>query len=112
MIIIIYGLLVLAGGIIGFVKSHSEASLVAGVLAGTALIYSGVRIRKGNVLKANPLEWSIAFFTTGVLAIFFCYRFALSYAFMPAGLMGILSITTLTFLTIRLIASKRQPAHK
>lgn len=88
----IYAALVLIGGIIGFLKG-SNASLIMGSLFAFLLALSAVGMSK-NYLLGKFL--AIGF--TGALALFFSYRFAGSYAFMPAGLMAILSIIVLCVL--------------
>ena len=48
----VYGALTLAGGIMGYVKAKSRASLVAGTVCGVALLVCGQGINKGNQAAA------------------------------------------------------------
>lgn len=88
----IYALLVLIGGVIGFVKSGSTASIVMGSIFGLLLLLSSFLIHK-------KLVWGLylSILLTAFLALFFGYRFMNSYKFMPAGLMCILSAVNLVF---------------
>lgn len=86
-IIYSYAFLVALGGIIGFVKAGSVPSLVMGLLFGGLLAISGYLFSNGKQGGRN-----CALILSLVLAFFFAYRFFLSMAFMPAGLMVLLSI--------------------
>ncbi len=43
----IYGVLIIAGGVMGFVKAKSKASLIAGTISGALIIASGYGIEQG-----------------------------------------------------------------
>lgn len=92
-VVFIYGLLLLIGGIIGHLKANSIASLAAGTIFAAMAIFSSIMIYKNN-------RWAL----TGAMAIslflgvFFLYRFYLSYRFMPAGFMVIISLLVLGYL--------------
>lgn len=43
----VYGVLIIVGGVIGFVKANSKASLIAGTICGILLIGSGYGIAHG-----------------------------------------------------------------
>ncbi len=90
LIVIVYAVLVIAGGVIGFVKAGSRPSLIAGVLGGLALLTAGWGIRRGQV-------WGLqaALVLTLALLVFFTARYARTRAFMPGGLMAILSLLAL-----------------
>jgi len=45
---LVFGILTIVGGIIGFVKAKSRASLIAGVLCGVALIVAHFLLQRGN----------------------------------------------------------------
>jgi len=91
--VIIYALLVFAGGVIGYIKSQSVASIVMGSLFGI-----GLGISAAGILKNCKISHYLACGLTLCLAIFFTYRFFHSFAFMPAGLMSVLSLVVLGIL--------------
>ena len=49
-IVFVFGLLIALGGIMGFVKSGSQASLISGSAFGIALLISGYLISKGKII--------------------------------------------------------------
>lgn len=89
-VILLYGLVVLGGGVIGYTASGSMASLIAGSAFGLGLLASGV-----GVLKGKNMGFIIAPILTVLLTMFFGYRFAQSGEFMPSGLMGVISFVAL-----------------
>jgi uncharacterized membrane protein (UPF0136 family) len=89
----IYGLLVLVGGIIGFIKANSVPSLIAGSLFGAALIACGIAS-----FKKNAASIYIGAGLTLLLTGFFAYRFLSSLRLMPAGIMTLLSLAALILL--------------
>ena len=93
----IYGALILVGGVMGFVKGKSRASLITGLLFGAGLILCGVYIDKGSkdaLVAATTLA--------GVLFVLFAIRFAQSKKFMPTGLLALLSLAATIWLGIGL----------
>lgn len=95
-IILAYALLVFLGGIFGYVKAGSTASLIMGVAFAVALSSSAFAM-----LNEKSIGFIIALISTALLAAFFLYRFAISYNFMPAGLMALLSLAVLAVLYTR-----------
>lgn len=83
----IYGVLVTAGGILGYAKKRSVPSLVMGGLFGLVVIACAILMFQENVLGAQ-----VALGVSVFLAAFFAVRFWQSKKFMPAGLMVILSV--------------------
>lgn len=94
-VVFVYTLFVLIGGIIGFVKAQSQASLVMSLLFAVGLSLCG-----WAMLKGHKLGLVLASLLILCLGAFFCYRFFLNYHFMPAGLMSLLSLAALGFLLI------------
>lgn len=92
-VVLIYGLLILVGGMIGFAKAHSAPSLIMGISFSIVIFLSAWLMFKGNKLGNT-----IAMVCSGLLTLFFAYRFFLTEKFMPAGLMVILSLIVLSFL--------------
>lgn len=85
-LILFFSCLLDVGGIIGFVKAHSVASLVTSAIASFILAVGAVMALRE---KIQGLYLS-ALVILG-LDVFFVYRFMLSKKFMPSGLMALLS---------------------
>lgn len=96
-IVLIYGLLVLVGGIIGHYKAHSMASLVSGISFGALLLGISWALLK-NKLTGMYSALVVAF----ALDAFFTYRLVISHKFFPSGFMSIISIVVIIALTIYL----------
>jgi uncharacterized membrane protein (UPF0136 family) len=84
---IIFGLLTIVGGVIGYLKAGSTASIVAGGISGVALIVAAYLL-PGNV----ALGLVIAGVVSIALAGKFIPDFMRTGKVMPAGLMAILSV--------------------
>jgi uncharacterized membrane protein (UPF0136 family) len=82
----IYIALLVAGGIIGFLKAKSKISLIASLVFAALLIL--------HPLGLIPHERYPDLLIT-VLLVFFGIRFGKTGRFMPAGLMAILSIVAI-----------------
>jgi uncharacterized membrane protein (UPF0136 family) len=89
-VILLFGLLVLGGGIVGYSTAGSMASLIAGSAFALGLLVSGL-----GVLKRKKLGFVFAPFITVLLTAFFAYRLVLSGDFIPSGLMGVLGLVAL-----------------
>lgn len=85
--LIVFGVLTFAGGVMGFVKAKSRASLIAGGIAGAFLVGSGWLARGGDV---NGLRVGLAL--SVALAVRFGRAYAQSRKTMPAVPMIVLSI--------------------
>jgi len=92
LIVYVYAVLVLVGGVIGFVKAGSRPSLIAGILGGLALLTAGWGISRGRVWG---LQVALALILG--LLVFFSIRYfrGSPRAFMPSGLMSVLSLLAL-----------------
>ena len=95
-IVWIYGALVLAGGVMGWVKAKSRASLISGIVFGGALLFVGYGIRQGH-----SSDLTVASGVAGLLALIMELRFAKGKKFMPAGLMTVVSLVVLATLLLR-----------
>ena len=84
---IIFGLLTIVGGVIGFMKAGSTASIIAGSISGIALIVAAYLL-PGNVV----LGLAIAGLVSLLLAGRFIPVFLKTGQVMPAGLMSLLSV--------------------
>jgi uncharacterized membrane protein (UPF0136 family) len=84
---IIFGLLTIVGGVIGYVKAGSTASIIAGGISGVALLAAAF-LMPGNI----GLGLIIAGIVSVLLAGGFIPNFMQTGKIMPAGLMAILSV--------------------
>ncbi len=101
--ILVYGALVLAGGIFGYAQAKSLPSLITGGLCGVILLVAGGFIWQGNM----PFAY-VAGALTLLLALFFAYRFSSTGKFMPGGLMLALSFIAVVVLVYGVFASLRE----
>jgi uncharacterized membrane protein (UPF0136 family) len=92
----VYGALVLVGGILGWAKAKSKASLISGILFGVALLVVGAGIYHGD---AAHVLWAAAL--AAVLMLTMGVRFAKTRKLMPAGLLTFLSLAVAVFLLLR-----------
>ncbi len=93
MIVLVYGALVLLGGVMGYAKAQSKPSLFAGVGFGLALLASGAMLWQGNS-RALPGATVLA----AVLLLVMGIRFARTKKFMPAGLVALMSLVVVIVL--------------
>ena len=89
-IALIYGVLAIVGGVIGYLKARSKPSLISGIVSGLLLIIGALRAAQGI---ASGL-WVVKIVTL-VLLIVFIVRLIKTKKFMPAGLMVIGGVVTL-----------------
>ncbi|HEY2931213.1 MAG TPA: TMEM14 family protein [Acidobacteriota bacterium] len=90
---LVFAVLMLVGGIIGYAKARSVPSLVSGLVGGAVLGYAGFLIR-----AQQPSGILIAAVATGVLAVVFVMRLLRTKKFMPAGMLLLLSLLELFIL--------------
>ena len=88
-----YGALVLAGGVLGFVKARSRPSLIAGIAAAALLLCAGALM-----LQDRREGWIGAMIVAGLLLAFFAARWLKGRKFMPAGMMVLVSAAALALL--------------
>jgi uncharacterized membrane protein (UPF0136 family) len=85
--ILVFAILMLVGGIMGFKKAKSKPSLIAGCVS--AAVFAGCYIFS----LSNPLlAFKLAFVASGALEGIFLVRLIKTKKFMPSGLLLILSI--------------------
>lgn len=98
---IVYGLLLIVGGVVGYTKAHSKASLYAGSASGVIAISFSYMGLTGNDLLALFLLAAESI----LLSAFFYMRYSASKKFMPAGMMVVVSgISLVVYLTGILVA--------
>lgn len=87
---VLYAILTLAGGIMGYIKVGSMASLIAGGISGALLLLCSILF-----LQQKPFGKTGLMFLFVALAGWFGVKFAQSGTLMPAGLMVLLSLVNL-----------------
>ena len=89
----VYIVLLVAGGLVGFLKAGSKASLIASASFAAALILCAIGVisppRAADILLA-------------VLLVFFALRLTKTKKFMPNGLMLVLTIAALALRHVKL----------
>lgn len=89
---IIFGLLTIAGGLVGFIKAGSTASLIAGSISGILLLVAAY------LLPAQAVAGlTIAIIVSLLLAGRFVPAFIKTGKLMPNGIMALLSILGIVF---------------
>lgn len=91
---IIYGLISIIGGIVGYIQAESKVSLISGTISGILMLFFSYWMNRG-------FEWAflIANIITFMLILVFSLRLKKTGKFMPAGLMVILGVITFIFIT-------------
>lgn len=89
--VVAYGILAILGGIMGYFKSQSQASLISGIISGSLLLVSGG-------LQLGGQEWGkvLGIAIASSLILVFIVRLIKTRKFMPAGVMIIAGIATLS----------------
>ncbi len=95
----IFGALTIAGGVIGYVKAASNASLIAGGISGLLLLVSGYLVSSGKVQAGLILGVVLSL----ALAGRFLPAFLNTHKWMPAGMMAILSVIGLALTVVALV---------
>ena len=88
----IYIVLLVAGGLVGFFKAKSKASLIASCSFAAVLILCAIPV---------IFQRYVADIVLAILLVFFAYRLTQSKKFMPNGLMLILTVVTLALRHMR-----------
>lgn len=88
----LYAALVLGGGIMGYAKAKSSPSLISGIVSAVLLGIAGWAMSRNQVWGLQ-----LALILTALLTGLFAYRYLGSSkrAFMPSGLMAVLSLLAL-----------------
>ena len=89
----IYIVLLVAGGLVGFFKAGSKASLIASTSFAAVLILCAI----GVIFQPHVADIVLA-----VLLVFFAMRLGKSKKFIPNGLMVVLTIATLALRHLRI----------
>jgi uncharacterized membrane protein (UPF0136 family) len=89
---IVFGLLTIAGGIMGYVKAGSTASLIAGSISGLLLLLAAFLL-PSHVLIGLALGGIVSLLLIG----YFLPAFFRTGKMMPAGMMSLLSVLGMVF---------------
>ena len=92
-VVAIYALLILVGGIIGHAIANSMTSLIASSLIAILLFICSAFIMKGHLWAYHTVTALSA-----LLLLFFTYRYFLSYKIAPGGIMAAISGILLIYL--------------
>jgi uncharacterized membrane protein (UPF0136 family) len=96
---LLFGVLTIAGGVIGFVKAKSKASLIAGGISGVLLLVA-VYLLSSESFKGGVI---LALVVSLLLAGRFVPAFLKTRAPMPAGMMSVLSVIGLILAIVALV---------
>lgn len=92
---LIYGVLSIVGGAIGYKQAGSQVSLISGIISGLLLLV-GAYLLSGGVAAGPALSGLVSL----LLVVVFVVRLIKTKKFMPAGLMiifGVANLLTLWF---------------
>ena len=84
---IVFGILTIAGGIVGYVKAGSVASIIAGSITGVLLLVAAFLLPEHRAIGL-----ATAFIISLLLVAQFAPKFIRTGRIMPAGMMSILSV--------------------
>jgi uncharacterized membrane protein (UPF0136 family) len=93
----IYGALLAVGGLIGFFKARSGASLIAGMLSAVAA-FAALGLSIG---KSSQMGVGLGSLLSIVLFVLFGYRYAVkTRRFMPSGMLAVISLVVLAVMIL------------
>ncbi len=85
----VYAVLLAVGGVMGFVKARSHASLISGLLSA---VFAGLALAL-MLMKNHNLGTTLGAALAMVLCILFGYRYAIhNRKFMPSGMLAVVSL--------------------
>jgi uncharacterized membrane protein (UPF0136 family) len=84
---IVFGLLTIAGGIVGYVKAGSVPSIIAGAITGVLLLVAAFLLPEHQALGLGT-----ALIVSLLLAGYFIRKYLQTGTVMPAGIMSVLSV--------------------
>lgn len=99
--ILIYGVLVLVGGIIGYIKAKSKKSLISGISSGLGLVVAWFLCGVAPIMGLG-----LATLISIVLFIVFLLRLFRTRSFMPSGMMMVFSLIATVLFSLGLLAAE------
>ena len=84
---VIFGILTVVGGVVGYIKADSVASIIAGSITGILLLVAAFLLPEHRAIGL-----ATAFIISLLLAAQFAPKFLRTGRVMPAGMMSILSV--------------------
>src|SRR4030095_7512483 len=84
---LVFGVLTIAGGVVGYVKGGSVPSIIAGSITGVLLLVAAFLLHEHRAIGL-----ATAFIISLLLAAQFAPKFIRTGRVMPAGMMSILSV--------------------
>jgi len=99
--VLIYALLVLVGGVIGYVKAKSQKSLISGISSGLGLLVAWWLCRIIPIMGLG-----LATLISLVLFIVFIIRLFRTRSFMPSGMMMVFSLMATVLFSVGLLAAE------
>lgn len=97
-LVLIYGILVAAGGVMGYAKAGSQASLIAGVASGLALAGASALMLRGSYQNG---WWLALVVTLLLLGRFGSAALSNGFKLMPGGMIIIVSVIVLAGLLMQ-----------
>jgi uncharacterized membrane protein (UPF0136 family) len=92
----LYIVLLLVGGLIGFLKAKSQVSLIMSAVFAALLVLTAI-----HGLLAPALARGLANFLMAALLVVFAMRLGKTKKFMPSGLMLVLTVVALALRNLR-----------
>lgn len=102
--LIAYGLVLIAGGAMGYARAGSSVSLVTGAIFGLAAIAAGAA-----AFRYPSAGLWMGFAVALIVGAFFAWRFISTQSLMPAGMTLVLSVLMVLLLTFALQAVRSAP---
>jgi uncharacterized membrane protein (UPF0136 family) len=93
-LVLIFAILVAAGGVMGYIRAGSTASLVAGAISGILLAGSAIAMMRGSYQAG----WWVALVVTILLLARFGMAALKEFKMMPGGMVIIMSLIVLAAL--------------
>jgi len=84
---VVFGVLTIAGGVVGYLKAGSVASIIAGSITGVLLLIAAFLLPEHRAIGL-----ATAFIVSLLLAAQFVPKFIRTGRVMPAGMMSVLSV--------------------
>lgn len=102
LLLVVFGIVVILGGALGYIRKNSTMSLIMGISSGVLLLASSYL-----VLKKPRLGLLAGLFLSFILEGFFAYKFFATGKVFPAGIMGLISLIVLITLAFTLRRTTR-----